>query len=201
MVSDYCTCCPKFEFGPRPCSELACTKMFGHALLCFERNVAYRNSSWSALAANEECSTKVANILMFFTRFFGWKIIPRALSVNLTELTANCCESAVRNPARLFGCQEVREACIKADKMGPCSSWQIMETCCDSDSCAADIFHLQASNHECKCVMCMASTTSAFLSALPINFRAWTCNASRTTVRLGTTAVTVEVHTALLRNY
>ena len=35
-----------------------------------------------------------------------------------------------------------------------------------SSSCAAGIFQL-ASNHECKCVMCMASTTSSFLSALP----------------------------------
>ena len=51
---------------------------------------------------------------MSFTRFFGRKIIPRALSVNMTELSANSCESEVRNSARLFGCPQDRKACIKA---------------------------------------------------------------------------------------
>jgi len=105
MVSACCTYCPKLEFGlsTRPCSELACSEMFGHAVLSFELNIAYRNLLRSELAANEECSTKVANVLMSFTRFFGWKMIPRALSVNLTELSANVCESALCNSARLFG--------------------------------------------------------------------------------------------------
>ena len=69
----------------------------------------------------EECSTQVASILISFTKFFGWKTIPRALSVNLTKLSANNCESEVRNSATLFGCLAVREARIKADKMGPCT--------------------------------------------------------------------------------
>ena len=60
MVSACFTYCSKFEFGlsTEPCLELACITMFGHAILSFERNVAYRNSLRSALAAKKSVQHK-----------------------------------------------------------------------------------------------------------------------------------------------